>query len=87
MNQLKNVMEDIVFERMNDLIKEMNCCNCDICRNDIASYALNRLPAHYSCSNKGALITKVEASDLQFGIAITSTLAGAIQLVKQNPHH
>ena len=40
---LKNIMEDAVFSKIKELQPHINCCTCEKCIIDVASYALNRL--------------------------------------------
>ena len=37
---LKNVMEELVFEKLDDLMEKLGCCTCDNCRMDSAAFAL-----------------------------------------------
>ncbi len=40
----KNVMEDLVEFRFDEIQSTLDCCTCEHCRNDIIAYALNLLP-------------------------------------------
>ena len=55
-----NIMEEKVFNHVNDLynqMKEQNVswlsCDCEQCRLDTASYVLNRIPPRYVVSGRG----------------------------------
>ena len=44
MEGLKNIMEEDVERQLDTLLPTMpNICSCEICRSDMAAYALNRL--------------------------------------------
>ena len=37
MHQMKNYMEQIVLSAMEEILKDINVCNCERCRYDIAA--------------------------------------------------
>lgn len=84
---LRNLMEDVVIKQLDELIKVFGSCQCEQCRLDIASYALNRLPAKYVVTTQGELLTKLDSLDLQFEANITTAITQGILLVSKNPRH
>ena len=84
---LRNLMEDVVIQQLDELIEVFGCCHCEQCRLDIASYALNRLPPKYVVTTQGELLTKLDSLDLQFEANITTAITQGILLVSQNPRH
>ncbi len=84
---LRNLMEDVVIKQLDELIKVFGCCQCEQCRLDIASFALNRLPAKYVVTTQGELLSKLDSLDLQFEANITTAITQGILLVNQNPRH
>ena len=48
-DELENIVEEMVFEEINKIIKEESVifCTCDTCVQDIAAIALNNLPPYY----------------------------------------
>ncbi|MBQ9120219.1 MAG: late competence development ComFB family protein [Lachnospiraceae bacterium] len=84
---LHNVTESIVLKKMDELRNSLNCCNCTQCRLDIASYALNRLPAKYVVSTQGELLSRLEALDTQFDMNVTTVILQGAMMVKLRPRH
>ena len=58
--ELKNYMEEIVLQSMDDILKDINMCKCDICKMDIAAKALNDLPPQYVVTKKGEVYSKIK---------------------------
>lgn len=85
--EFKNVMEEIVLNKVDEIFKTVDGCKCEQCRLDIASYVLNRVPTKYVATAEGSLISKVDSLDKEFEIHLVTEIAKAIQVVKDNPHH
>ena len=84
---LRNIMEDIVMKRIDDILPTLNCCQCKACKLDIASYALNRLPAKYVVTTQGELLSRIDSLDLQFETSITARITEASMVVAKQPRH
>lgn len=84
---LHNLMEDVVIKQLDHILDSFHCCKCEQCRLDIASYALNRLPAKYVVTTQGELITKLDSLDLQFETNVITAITQGIILVGNNPRH
>lgn len=88
MEGLRNTTEEDVEEMLNSLLPGMpEVCSCEICRLDMATYALNRLKPNYVRSDKGALFHKVNVSSHQAKTDILSTVVSAINTIAQHPNH
>ncbi|MBD5470689.1 MAG: late competence development ComFB family protein [Lachnospiraceae bacterium] len=88
MEGLKNIMEDDVERQLNKLLPTMpNICSCDICRLDMATYALNRLKPNYVRSDKGELFHKVNTSSIQAKTDLMSVVVTAINTIGARPSH
>ena len=88
MEGLRNIMEDDVARQLDMLLPTMpNICSCDICRSDMAAYALNRLKPNYVRSNKGELFHKVNTSSTQAKTEILTAVVTAINIIGSHPHH
>ncbi len=88
MEGLKNIMEDDVERQLNNLLPTMpNICSCDICRLDMATYALNRLKPNYVRSDKGELFHKVNTSSIQAKTDLMSVVITAINTIGARPSH
>jgi len=89
-NKLENNTEFLVLETMEDLLKRpefKDICTCNQCLLDIATYALNHLPAKYIASHEGEIRTKLTEFELQVKADVVSVVAKAIKVVSNNPHH
>lgn len=84
---LKNLMEDIVIQNVNNIIGSLDVCTCEECRLDIMSYTLNRLPPKYTATTQGELMAKLDSLDKQFEATIIATITKAAAIVKDHPRH
>lgn len=84
---IKNLMETVVETKLNELIKDIDCCKCEKCRMDITAYVLNRLPAKYVSTEKGALLAEVDMLDYQNEANVMINILKAIELIAKNPKH
>jgi len=87
MVQIKNYMEEIVFNLMKDVLEDINMCTCEKCLLDIGAIALNDLPPKYIVSEKGELYSKVNALKQQFEVDVIAAITKAAVLVKRKPRH
>ena len=81
---LKNYMEELVFNMIEDLSKKISICTCQKC---IAAIALNELPPKYVVTEKGELYSKLEILKQQFEVDIVSSVTKAIEKVGNHPQH
>lgn len=84
---LKNIVEEMVMKKIDELQPNVNCCTCEKCRLDVASYALNHLPAKYVVTHKGELMGKLFMYNPQMDMDITSAVIRAFQLIGEHPQH
>lgn len=87
MQQLKNYMEEIVFNMMKEVLTDINMCTCELCLLDVAAIALNDLPPKYIVTEKGELYSKIHALRQQFEVDVIAAITKAAVLVKRNPRH
>ncbi|NJD03568.1 MAG: competence protein ComFB [Ruminiclostridium sp.] len=87
MPQIKNYMEEIVFNQMKDILSDINMCKCEKCMMDIAAIALNDLPSKYIVTEKGELYSKINALSQQFEVDVVSAVTKAAVLVKRRTRH
>ncbi len=87
MPQIKNYMEEIVFNQMKEILSDINVCTCDKCLLDIAAIALNDLPPKYIVTEKGELYSKIDTLRQQFEVDVIAAITKAAVLVKRNPRH
>lgn len=84
---MHNLIEDMVLETVNELLKKEGVCDCEQCKLDVAAIALNSLPPRYVVTAKGASYAKADMLDLQKYIDIIGAVTKAIKLVKEHPRH
>lgn len=80
-------MEAVVFNLMDGVLKDFNCCTCKKCTLDIAALALNDLPSKYVVTEKGEVYVKIKALQQQFEVDVISAIIKAAVIVKRNPRH
>lgn len=85
--KIKNVMEELVFDKQEDIMKEAGCCICEQCKLDVAAYVLNRIPPKYVVTEKGELITKSLQFDREFKMRLLILISEGAKIVKENPRH
>lgn len=86
MTGLVNLMEETVLEKIDQLWKGTEYCQCEKCRMDIAAYALNRLPPRYVQSLTGKMLHKFDANTIQMDAEITAVVYKGLQIVGSEPH-
>lgn len=87
MPQIKNYMEEIVFNQIKEVLDDINVCKCEKCMLDIAAIALNDLPPKYIVTEKGELYSKINALKQQFEVDVVAAITKAAVLVKRRPRH
>ena len=86
--ELKNIMEDLVETKVDELLKLANTCICDQCRADVAALALNKLPPRYVATDSGNALARFEwMATIPLQIAVTTEVQHAVELVSRNPRH
>ncbi len=84
---LRNLTEDIVLRKIDRMKNSLDCCTCEHCRLDIASYALNRLPAKYVATTQGELLSRLDTLEPQFDATVMTVILQGAMLVKLHPRH
>lgn len=85
---LFNVMESIVKQRLDEMLKsEPDCCRCSKCYNDMMAYALNKLNPMYVNSKTGELYSRLNTVTFQKVVDIDMAIASAIKTVMSYPRH
>ncbi len=87
MLQIKNWMEEVVFNFMDEVLSGMDICRCEKCRLDIAAIALNQLPPKYVVTERGEVYSKVNILRQQFEVDVVSAVTKAAETVRKNPQH
>ncbi len=84
---LVNIMENIVKDRLNEMLVGETCCKCERCMEDMTALALNKLPSRYVSTHNGELYSKVDALIRQNNIDLNIAVAEAIACVSHRPSH
>ncbi len=83
---MKNVTEDLVIRSYGELLPNVpELCTCQVCREDVLVYALNRLPPRYSATLKGEVVSKLELEAGQGSIDVTVILLEGMRRVAAAP--
>lgn len=86
--QIKNYMEDLVSNQLEDIMKKNNCkCFCEKCKADITALALNHLPTKYVATEKGICYAKISSYENQCLIDIVTAITNGIKIVEKYPRH
>lgn len=86
MTGLINLMEETVLKKIDQLWPDTQYCKCEQCKMDIATYALNRLPAQYVQSLKGKVLYRFEENQIEKDIEVTVAVSKGIEIVGKAPH-
>jgi len=84
---VKNLMEDIVTRKLDEMIDKLGVCTCEVCKTDILCYALNRLHPKYVATNNGELLSRIDSLSSTFEIAVITEITNAAVIVKNHPRH
>ncbi|MCR4434243.1 MAG: late competence development ComFB family protein [Clostridiales bacterium] len=87
MPQIKNYMEEIVFNLIKEVLADINVCTCEKCVLDIAAVALNDLPPKYIVTERGEIYSRIETLKQQFEVDVIAAITKAAVLVKRKPRH
>jgi len=81
---LFNVMETLVMDVIDEMVKQKKLCDCPRCRLDTAAIALNNLPPVYVVTAEGQ---SIKSNFSQYRIDAMRMVAKAVEVVKHQPHH
>lgn len=85
--ELKNLIEVLVSQAIDDIKKHYDFCGCPQCRLDISALALNKIPPRYVVSSKGSAYGRAEMLKMQNDLDVLGTVLEAIKTVQQKPRH
>ena len=85
----RNLMEDVVVEELNGVLKNLKgkVCDCELCREDMVAWTLNRLSPKYVVTKIGYIYSRIEALKSQSKADIITKLVEAAKVVKAKPRH
>jgi len=83
---IRNLIEDHVRESYSGVVKSFpEFCGCDVCREDVLVYALNRVPPRYVTTLKGHAVTEVKLEKEQERAVIDVAVIDGIRRVSAAP--
>ncbi len=85
--ELKNLIEDVVSQTIDDIKKYHDFCTCQQCRLDISAIALNKIPPRYVVSSKGESYGRADLLAMQKDLDVLAIVLDAIKLVQKKPRH
>lgn len=87
MLELRNHMEDVVTNMLEEMLPRFDVCKCSVCKKDMIAWALNHLPPKYSVTHKGDLYHRIAEFTPQFEVDVQVALTEAISIISKNPRH
>lgn len=84
---LVNIVEDMVRQKVSELIGDLDMCHCERCRLNACAIALNNLPSHYVTTQVGALLGELDDVGINYQTNITVEVTKALLVVKEHPLH
>jgi len=80
------VVEDVVQREYERLSRDLHdFCGCDICKEDVMVYALNRLPPRYVSQAVGDVVSRIAFDTDQRRADVSIALLEAFRRVQSNP--
>lgn len=83
---LYNIMETLVLNKLDAILKKMNCCRCDRCKSDIVALSLNNLKPMYIVATKEEINNKIKELE-KSGLEVTTAVLKSVLTVRKNPRH
>lgn len=85
--EMININEEFVKQCVVKTIKDLGCCDCQICYTNACALALNELHPKYVTTKKGALLTEITSTKVSNHADITVEVTKAVIKVMKNPRH
>lgn len=84
---LVNVAEQLVRQKVREMMADFDMCRCEKCFLDVCAIVLNKTHAYYCTTEKGKLLSLLDATDYQFKTDLVVSVLQAMKFVKDNPRH
>ena len=83
---IKNLVEEHVNTAYDTLRPHFPAfCGCDLCREDVLTFALNRIPPRYVSRREGSVVTEVNLEKEQSRAAIEVVVMEALRKISVAP--
>ncbi len=83
----KNIVEEFIDSKLDEIIAQSDICTCDFCRADVWACALNNLAPKYAVSISGDVHSRFAMLSDQAKADVTAEIIKAVQIVSKNPHY
>lgn len=87
MNDVRNYMEILVQEHLDEVLRAQQICKCDKCKKDIYAISLNSLKPMYAVTDKGMVMNKVNMLKQQCQADVIAAITTAAGKVAKEPRH
>ena len=84
---LVNVAEELVREKVKEMMPTYDMCQCRKCYLDVCAIVLNQTHSRYYTTEKGKLLNLLDATDYQFKTDLIVAVLSAMKFVKDHPRH
>ncbi|MGI6751261.1 MAG: late competence development ComFB family protein [Anaerovoracaceae bacterium] len=84
---LVNLAELLVKEKLTQVMERMGVCNCEKCTNDVLAITLNSIPPKYVTTDSGKQYLQLNLYKDQYETDIIAALTKACTRVKSMPRH
>ena len=81
-----NIMEDILRLKLEEILPQLNTCNCEQCQDKIIETAIKKFPPIYANDPQDYLMKKASILDFQFNADVVVALTLASQEVAHFIH-
>lgn len=82
-----NILENIVKQRVVEVMQKSSPCSCTRCVNDAIALALNQLPPKYVVTTKGGLFVQAALYEKQYSVDVISAATRACMKIAEHPSH
>lgn len=83
-----NVMEELVNNKIQEMLPDTDCCTCEKCLDDVRALALNKLAPKYVSTSKGELFSRLNSEkEKQYTIDLNIAVLSALEFVSSHPRH
>ncbi len=84
---LVNITEELVREKVGEMMASQDMCRCEKCYYDACAIALNALKPCYVTTEKGSLLSLLSAQHAETQTELTVCVLQALLKVKSSPRH
>lgn len=85
--RLINVMEERVFNAINETLPQLGCCTCERCKADVAAYTLSRIKPYYIAVEEDKPNPELAGVGAEHDGEILQIIVQAADIVSSKPNH